>query len=58
MKKKADKISKMYEQFGLGNLGAASEDSLHLHPVQSIHLRTDTEMYRGQVKRTMLPEQG
>jgi len=58
MQKKAAKISKPYERFGLGNLGAASQDSLHLHPVQSIHRRTVREMYRGQVKRTMLPEQG
>jgi len=41
----------------LGHLGAAQDDSLHLHPLQSIHWRTGMESYRGQVTRITLPQQ-
>jgi hypothetical protein len=36
----------------------AYEDSSHLRPFHSILRRTGMEIYREQVKRNMLPEQG
>jgi len=48
-------ICKSFERLGLGNFGAALKDPAHMRPIQSIHRKTAKVIYKGQVKRTMLP---
>jgi hypothetical protein len=57
VKKRAAKFANHTNDSVWGKPGTEQKDSSHLRPVHSIHRKTDKEIWGGQVKRAMLPEQ-